>query len=211
MGVALSLVLAYLLGSIPFAYLIGRLKGVDIRKVGDRNVGSFNVFRHAGLTAGITTLVADIGKGALAIVAAKALCGEGLVLFLAGGAAVAGHNWPVFLHFRGGRGEAVSIGVLLVILPSEALITLGATVVLLLITRNAILAGVTLFAPLPILCWLFNEPTTQLVYSMALPCLVGLTHWLTMRHLPQEAQKEAETFWIAPEASREHRHTSHTR
>jgi glycerol-3-phosphate acyltransferase PlsY len=122
MNAALSIVIAYLLGSIPSAYIIGRLSGLDIRKVGDRNVGTFNVFRHAGLVAGIVTLIADVGKGALAIVIAKALSGHELVVFGAGVAAVIGHNWPVFLRFRGGRGLAVVIGALLALLPVEMLI-----------------------------------------------------------------------------------------
>ena len=69
----LSIVIAYLLGSIPFAYIIGKWRGLDIRKVGDKNVGTFNVFRHGGWMAGILTLVADVGKGALAIIVAKLL------------------------------------------------------------------------------------------------------------------------------------------
>ena len=80
MDFALSLVFSYFLGCIPFAYLIGRLKGVDIRTVGDRNVGAFNVCRHVGLAAGASTLAADIGKGALAIVVTKALSGGGLIV-----------------------------------------------------------------------------------------------------------------------------------
>ncbi len=101
MTTALSLVVAYLLGSIPFAYFLGRWSGVDVRAVGDRNVGAFNVFRHVGLAAGIGTLVADSGKGALAVVVARALSGDTFVVFLAGGVVVAAHNWPAFLHFRG--------------------------------------------------------------------------------------------------------------
>ena len=97
----LSIVMAYLLGSIPFAYIIGKLRGLDVRQVGDRNVGTFNVFRHAGLGAGIATLVADVGKGALAIVVAKLLSVPELVMFGAGVAAVIGHNWPVFFAFPG--------------------------------------------------------------------------------------------------------------
>jgi glycerol-3-phosphate acyltransferase PlsY len=211
MNIALSLIGAYSLGSIPFAYLIGRLKGVDIRKVGDGNVGAFNVFRHAGLIAGTATLVADMGKGALAVLVAKALCGEGLVLLVAGGAAVAGHNWPVFLRFRGGRGVGAIIGVLLILLPLEISITFGLTIAVLLITRNSIWCGMTLFVPLPLLCWLFGEPVSLLVYSMALPCLSALAHWLTTRHLPPEAQEEAKMFWVAPQASRGRKGTSQPR
>jgi len=197
MSAALSIVIAYLLGSIPSAYIIGRLSGLDIRKVGDCNVGTFNVFRHAGLVAGIVTLIADVGKGALAIVIAKVLSGHELVVFIAGVAAVIGHNWPVFLRFRGGRGLAVVIGVLLALLPREMLIAAALGIAVLFVTRNSVWFGVALFVPFMLLCWLFGEPVSLLIYSTALPCLAGLTHWLTTRHLSPEAQKEAVSFWIA--------------
>ena len=197
MNAALGIVIAYLLGSIPCAYIIGRLSGLDIRKVGDRNVGTFNVFRHAGLVAGIVTLIADVGKGALAIVIAKVLSGHELVVFIAGVAAVIGHNWPVFLRFRGGRGLAVVIGVLLALLPREMVIAAALGIAVLFVTRNSVWFGVALFVPLVSLCWLFGEPVSLLIYSAALPCLAGLTHWLTTRHLSPEAQNEAVSFWIA--------------
>ena len=200
MTAVLSLVVAYLLGSIPFACLIGRLRGVDIGAVGDRNVGAFNVFRHAGLTAGMGTLAADVGKGALAVIVAKALSGDPLVTFLAGGAVVAGHNWPVFLHFRGGQGAAAVVGVLLVLLPREMSISLILATTSLLLTRNSIYFGVLLFVPVPLLCWFLGEPRGLAVYSVTLPCIVGLTHWMRIRHLPLEARKEARGFWVSSEA-----------
>ncbi|MCX6008665.1 MAG: glycerol-3-phosphate acyltransferase, partial [Chloroflexi bacterium] len=174
----MSIVIAYLLGSIPFAYIIGKLSGLDVRKVGDRNVGTFNVFRHAGLVAGIATLIADVGKGALAIVVAKLLSVQELVVFGAGVAAVIGHNWPVFLRFRGGRGLAVIIGVLLALLPREMLIAAAISIAVLFATRNSVWFGVALFLPLVLLCWLFRERISLLIYSAALPCLSGLTHLL---------------------------------
>lgn len=202
MEIALSLVVAYLLGSIPFAYIICRQRGLDIRQIGDRNVGTFNVFRHAGLGAGLATLVLDVGKGAAAILVAKALHVDELIMFLTGIAAVVGHNWPVFLRFRGGRGEATIIGVLLVLVPWEIAITLVLGVIVLFTTRNSIWVGMVLFIPLPVICFisyrLFDEPPLALViYTMILPCLSGFTHWLTTRRLPPDAKKEAETFWIA--------------
>src|SRR4030042_2323091 len=203
MNIALSLAIAYLLGSIPFAYIIGKLSGLDVRKVGDRNVGTFNVFRHAGLIAGIATLIADVGKGALTIVIASALSGHELVVFGAGVAAVVGHNWPVFLRFRGGRGLAVVIGVLLALLPREMLISVAISIVVLFATRNSIWFGVALFIPLVLLSWLlFREPVSLLIYSAALPCLAGFTHWLTTRHLSSEAQKESVSFWVARKQGR---------
>lgn len=197
MNAALSIVIAYLLGSIPSAYIIGRLRGLDIRRIGDRNVGTFNVFRHVGLVGGIVTLVADVGKGALAIVVANLLSVHELVVFGAGVAAVIGHNWSVFLRFRGGRGLAVVIGVLLALVPREMVIAAVLGIAVLFFTRNSIWFGVALFLPLILLCWLFAERVSLLIYAAALPCLAGLTHLLTTRHLSPEEQKEAVSFWVA--------------
>lgn len=197
MNIVLSIVIAYLLGSIPFAYIIGKLCCLDVRQVGDHNVGTFNIFRHAGLIAGIATLIADVGKGALAIVVAEVLSGHELVVFGAGVAAVVGHNWPIFLRFRGGRGLAVIIGALLALLPIEMLIAAALGLTVLFITRKTVWFGAALFITLVVLGWLFHEPVSLLIYSMVLPCLSGFTHWLTTRHLPPEAQEESVSFWIA--------------
>ncbi|MEJ2738731.1 MAG: glycerol-3-phosphate acyltransferase, partial [Dehalococcoidia bacterium] len=97
MVIALCLVIAYLLGSLPFGYVMSLRNGMDIRKVGDHNVGAFNVFRHAGLEAGLITLVLDMGKGATAILVACLLHVDEPVIYLSGIMAVVGHNWPVFL------------------------------------------------------------------------------------------------------------------
>jgi len=196
-----SLVIAYLLGSIPFAYIIGKWRHVDIRQVGDKNVGTFNVFRHGGMVAGIVTLVADVGKGALAIVVAKLLSANELVVFGAGVAAVIGHNWPVFLHFRGGRGLAVIIGALLALLPIEMLIAAAIALIVLYATRNTIWFGVAIFIPLVVLCILFKERLSLIIYSVALPCLAGLAHLWTTHHLSTEQQKEAVTFWVGHKPS----------
>jgi acyl phosphate:glycerol-3-phosphate acyltransferase len=197
----LSIIIAYLLGSIPFAYIIGKLSGLDVRQVGDKNVGTFNVFRHAGMGAGIATLVAEVGKGALAIVAAKLLSVNELVVFGAGVAAVIGHNWPVFLHFRGGRGLAVVIGALLALLPIEMLIAAAISLLVLYATRNTIWFGVAMFIPLVLLCLLFRERVSLIIYSAGLPCLAGLAHLWTTHHLSREEQKEAVSFWVARKAS----------
>jgi len=197
----LSIVIAYLLGSIPFSYIIGKLSGLDVRQVGDKNVGTFNVFRHAGMGAGIATLIAEVGKGALAIVVAKLFSVNEWVVFGAGVSAVIGHNWPVFLHFRGGRGLAVVIGALLALLPVEMLIAAAVSLVVLYTTRSSIWFGVAMFIPLVLLCLLFRERISLIIYSAALPCLSGLAHLWTTRHLSPEEQKEAVSFWVAGKAS----------
>jgi glycerol-3-phosphate acyltransferase PlsY len=103
--IALSLVLGYLIGSFPSAYVVARLrKGIDIRQVGSRNMGAMNVFYSVGFGYGILVLALDIGKGAAAVAIARAMGTPDLIQLLAGLAAVVGHNFPVFLNFKGGRG-----------------------------------------------------------------------------------------------------------
>jgi glycerol-3-phosphate acyltransferase PlsY len=194
----LAVASAYILGSIPIAYIVSRtIKGIDIRRVGDKNPGAANVFRHIGLYSGIIVLSADIAKGALAMFVAQAISGDWFVRLVAGGAAVIGHSFPVFLRFRGGRGEATTIGVLLLLIPREMAITSALTITLLITTtRNTLWCSAALFAPLPLLCWAFGEPLSSIIYSAALPSMVGLRHFATMRYLPPEARKEASRFWV---------------
>jgi len=122
-------------------------------------------------------------------------------VFGAGVAAVIGHNWPVFLRFRGGRGLAVVIGALLVLLPIEMLIAAAIGLVVLYATRNSIWFGVALFIPLILLCLIFRKPVSLTIYSAALPCFSGLAHLWTTHHLSPEEQKEAVSFWVARKAS----------
>ena len=106
MNAVAAIVIAYLLGSIPFAYLAGRARGIDLRKVGSGNLGAANVFRTLGRRMGIAVMAADIGKGAAAVLIAKALTDDPWPA-VAAGAAMAGHVFPVWLRFKGGKGVAV--------------------------------------------------------------------------------------------------------
>jgi glycerol-3-phosphate acyltransferase PlsY len=119
-----AIAFGYLVGSIPTAYLVARaMKGIDIRTVGSGNVGGSNVWLHAGKVPSVTTLLFDLVKGALAIsVLNRNGVSEGAQL-AAGIAAIAGHNWPVWLRFVGGRGIATSGGVLFMFGPLETIIT----------------------------------------------------------------------------------------
>jgi len=180
----LVVLLGYFLGSIPTAYIAGRLlKGGDIRQMGDGNVGAANAFRQLGAKVGIAVGLVDIGKGTLAIVIAQAASIPQLAVLLAGAAVVAGHNWPVFIGFRGGRGESTTIGVLLTLITQPMLIVGGAATVVLFITRNVILASAFLFIPLPLVCWWLGVPGSLVGYGIALPCLVGFTHFIRTRQV----------------------------
>ena len=206
MTVALSMVSAYLLGSLPFAYLVSMRKGIDIRRIGDCNVGAFNVFRHAGFEAGMITLLLDMGKGATAILVARLFHVSEPVVYLSGIMAVAGHNWPVFLGFRGGRGEATVIGILFVIIPWIIAITFLLGIIILFTTKNSIWVGIVLFIPLPVIGVISyyvrgNPSPVTIGYAVLLPCISGITHWLTTRKLSPDAKKEAGSFWIAGRGS----------
>jgi glycerol-3-phosphate acyltransferase PlsY len=183
--------LAYLLGSIPSAYIAGRLsRGVDIRTLGDGNAGAANAYRELGPGAGVAVLIADVSKGAVAVLVAQAFASQPVVL-LAGVAVVAGHNWPVYIGFRGGRGQATTIGVLCALLPQAMFILLVLCAVPFIVTRNTRMAGVILFAPLWLVALLLGAPGVLVAYSVGLPCLVGLTHLLTTRRLPADVRRRA--------------------
>ena len=168
--IILALVIGYLLGSIPFAYLIARLvKGVDIRKVGGGNVGAVNVVREIGFLPGLGVLLADMAKGALAVLIAQWLGVHLYWVFAAGFLAVAGHNWPVWLKFRGGQGLATTMGVLVVFSPIPFAICSGVLLLALFITSNIRLSAVAGFIFLPPLIWAFGGELDIILYSIALP------------------------------------------
>jgi len=123
----------------------------------------------------------DAAKGALAVFIAQAASLPQITVLLAGAAAVIGHNWPVFLRFRGGRGEATTIGVLLVTVTQPMLILAIPVIATLIIWRNVTLASAVLFVPLPFVCWWLGVPGALIAYGVALPCLVGFTHFLRTR------------------------------
>ncbi len=177
----LIVLLGYFLGSIPTAFLAGHLlKGKDIRQMGDGNMGARNAFHELGAKVGIGIFLFDAGKGALAILVAQSTQIPQLAVLLTGVAAVAGHNWPVFIGFRGGRGEATTIGVLSTIIIQPMLIMAVPTIAALL-RRGVTITSAVLFIPLPLVCWLMGVPGILITYSIALPCLVGFTHFLRTR------------------------------
>jgi glycerol-3-phosphate acyltransferase PlsY len=173
---------SYLLGSIPTAYIAGRLtRGIDIRTVGDYNVGAQNAFRQLGAAAGVSVFLFDAAKGILIILIAQASGISQLSVLAAGTATVIGHNWPVFLGFRGGRGEATTIGILLAVITLPAMIAGSICLAVLAITKDVIKASAAMFVPLPLLCWWFDTPGLLVTYAIWLPCLVAFTHYIRVR------------------------------
>jgi glycerol-3-phosphate acyltransferase PlsY len=167
-SVAASITIGYLLGAIPFAYIFARLKkGVDIRQIGGGNVGALNVYREVGPKYGMAVLTADVAKGALAVLIARWLGLDLIWTCVAGFAAVIGHNWPVFLGFKGGKGAAPVMGVLIPLVPIQFAIGLAIAVVVVMITSN-IRLGMIGLAFIPLIAWLFDKPLVLVFYPLAL-------------------------------------------
>jgi acyl phosphate:glycerol-3-phosphate acyltransferase len=170
---ALALVLAYLLGSIPSGHIAGRLRGVDLRTVGSGNMGAANVFRTLGKKMGIAVLVADIAKGVVAVVVAAALTDDPWPL-VAGVVAVAGHIFPVWLRFRGGKGVATAAGVVVGLMPLVAAVVLPAWLLIVALTRYTSVGSITAAAAATPLAWAFGYdwPYIALAGVMAVAILV---------------------------------------
>lgn len=150
----LVLIAAYLIGSVPVAYLLVRVfYSRDIRRIGSHNVGAMNVARNLSFGLGLLTVILDILKGALAIALAKYWAGTAVALVLVPALVVAGDIWPVFLDFRGGKGLATAAGVFLVMAPGIvfwAVLILG---VVALLTQNTRAAIVICCLLLPFISW----------------------------------------------------------
>jgi len=189
---ALAGAVAYLVGAVPFAYLIGRARGVDIRTVGSGNVGATNVFRAVSRPLGILTFVLDAGKGfAPAFIfprfAPENLSDHARVLLglLCGGLAVVGHTWPVFLRFRGGKGVATAGGMLLAIAPAAAGIAFGTWAVVFVLSRYVSVASLAATAAMSVSSWFLYLSRGPLLPSVltALAVLVILRHAGNVRRL----------------------------
>jgi len=172
---AVALVVAYLLGSVSFAYLAGRVRGVDLRAVGSGNVGATNVFRTLGRRIGIAVMVLDIAKGAVAVLIARALT-ESPWPLLAAGAAIVGHVYPVWLRFRGGKGVAVAGGAVIALTPLPALIVLGVWLVLVALTRYVSVGSLAGAVTYPFAVLAFGEEWPTLVFSVLAALAVILKH-----------------------------------
>ena len=171
----LAIAIAYLLGSIPFAYIVTRLvEGTDIRQLGDGNPGAANVMREVGITPGLAVLLSDISKGLLAIVIAHWLGVAQTIVFICGFAAVVGHIWSLFLGLRGGGGAATTVGVFFTLVPGECSISFAIMVIVALLPRNlGFSVGVGLL-PLPLILWAFGVDASLIIYSVALTLLLAL-------------------------------------
>jgi glycerol-3-phosphate acyltransferase PlsY len=185
----LVILIGYLLGAIPTAYLTGRiLKAKDIRQIGDENAGAANAYRELGAGAGILVGIIDAAKGAAVIFIAQSANMSQIIVLCSGLAAVIGHNWPVFLGFRGGRGVSTTLGILLVLVTLPMLILALPTLLILIFRKNVTPSMAFLFIVLPLVDWWLKVPGILIVYGIALPALTGITTFFRTR---PKAMREA--------------------
>jgi acyl phosphate:glycerol-3-phosphate acyltransferase len=155
----LVVIIAYLIGSIPFGYLVVRAKGGgDVRETGSGGTGATNVSRRAGKAAGVFTLVLDALKGALAVIIARLMLNADNTEWLIAAAAIAvivGHIFPVWLAFRGGKGVATGVGVFLVLVPMAVLFAAVIFAAVVALTKYVSLGSILAAASIPLFVWLF--------------------------------------------------------
>ncbi len=180
---ALATIIAYLIGSIPFGYLVTRVvRGVDVRQQGSGKTGATNVRRILGWKWFFFVLLLDAAKGAAAVLIAGWLDPSlnPWVQTIAGVAAVVGHSWPVYLRFRGGRGVATGMGAMLVMLPQAIIIAALVAVPLVVLSRYISLGSVAGAALVPavtlVLVLFFGGPWAYLVYAGIAAALVIAKH-----------------------------------
>ncbi|HHT63372.1 MAG: glycerol-3-phosphate 1-O-acyltransferase PlsY [Bacillota bacterium] len=156
---------AYLLGAIPWAYLIGRItKGIDIRDYGSGNVGFTNALRTIGKVPAFLVLIGDVGKGIVAVLIAKHF-GSPLTATLAGLAVVIGHNYPIFLGFRGGKGAAAGFGALITLLPLEGFLAIIVWIITVFLTRYVSLGTILGALTVPIATLYFHHEIHYILFS----------------------------------------------
>jgi len=203
--IILVLLSAYLIGSLPFGYLAGKLiKGIDLRQEGSNNVGATNVFRVVGILPGIAVLLLDISKGFLSVHLANLFNLGGsmqlspqtfnLVRILAGLAAIAGHNWTIFLKFRGGKGVATGCGVSLGLVPLPTLVSLTIFSVAVALTRYVSLGSILAVLVFPLNCLLFQEPLILVFFASIASLVVLARHQANIKRLIAGTENRIE--WI---------------
>ena len=183
MAAIILTLLSYLLGSIPAGFLVGSSAGVDVRSAGSGNIGATNVARTLGWKKGLVTLFADVAKGFLPVMAAHLLELGEVAAAAAGLAAFAGHLYPVFLRFKGGKGVATGAGVYLAAMPLGILVVLGVFILSMLAGRRVSLASMLAAVLAPAVAWALSYAAEVAWMSLVIGILVVVRHRENIRRL----------------------------
>jgi acyl phosphate:glycerol-3-phosphate acyltransferase len=178
-----QVLLGYLAGSVPFAFLLARTAGIDVRVAGSGNVGAANVLRTTGTWRGVAVMGLDVAKGALAVFLASLTSSGATLTSLAAAAAVVGHIYPVWLRFHGGKGVAVAAGVFAVLTPVATLIAAVLFLVIVSVTRYVSLGSIAATLALPPAAWLSGEPKPIVIAAAGTGALILFRHRGNIRRL----------------------------
>lgn len=176
---------AYLIGSFPTSYIVGHLRGIDLREHGSGNLGATNTFRVLGTWAAIPVLLVDVlkGLGPAAWFVTWDGTADTRLAVVYGLAAIIGHVWPAFLGFRGGKGIATGAGVLLALAPVTTIVALLVWIGIVSLTRMVSAASLAAASLVPILAWLMDQPTHTVVFCFVVAVFVWWTHRENVRRL----------------------------
>jgi len=190
-SIVFPVAIVYILGAIPFSYILGKIiKGIDIRQMGSCNVGATNLMRCAGKPLGITALVLDVSKGVLAVsIIADFFYSPAIPVnpylyrVVLGLTAVAGHIWTVFLKFKGGKGVATTIGVLIGLSPIAVIPGLLVWCLFALIYKYVSLSSIAMSVSLPVFMLVFSQPKEYTILSIMLCIVIIYRHRLNICRL----------------------------
>jgi glycerol-3-phosphate acyltransferase PlsY len=185
LGLALTAIVSYLLGSIPTGYLVAKARGIDIRTVGSGNIGATNVFRVLGKPAGVTVLLVDALKGFVAcrFVAFGASAPSETHHMIAGLFAILGHNYTFWLRFKGGKGIATSAGVMLALVPVGFAVAFATFLIVLALSRFVSLSSIVAAIALPIGVWLAGGTTRMIALTTFFGTMAIYKHRANIRRL----------------------------
>ena len=175
MKIVLIITICYLLGSIPFGYIMGKLfKKVDIREFGSGNIGASNALRTLGPLLTSLVIIGDVGKGILSIYLVKYFnIDSSLILAIAGLAVICGHDWSLFLGFKGGKGIATTFGVVLALNPTISILAVTVWGVVLITSKYTSLSSICALISILIFTILFKQPYEYIVFS-AIILIIGI-------------------------------------
>ncbi len=192
MKIVLIIISCYLLGSIPFGYIVGKLfKKIDIRELGSGNIGAANVFRILGPSLASLVLIGDIGKGIFSIYLVRYLNIDNLlILTIAGLVVICGHDWSLFLGFKGGKGIATTFGVIFALNPTISILALIIWGVVLITTRYVSLSSIFAVISIFIFTILFKQPYEYIIFGAIILVLGIFNHKENIKRLKSKKERK---------------------
>lgn len=192
MKIVLVIIICYLLGSIPFGYIIGKLfKKTDIREYGSGNIGTTNAFRILGPSLASLVLIGDIGKGIFSIYLVRFLNIDNLfILTIAGLAVICGHDWSLFLRFKGGKGVATTFGVIFSFNLVISILAVIVWVIIIIFTKYASLASISSLTAVVIFMILLKQPYEYVIFSIIILILTVFRHKENIKRLRLGKEKK---------------------